>query len=167
MQKGSISFVPEEINLSTIISQNIEIISQRALQKGIAILNEVPASERVYADNKMVDTVFRNLLSNAVKFTKKGGEIIIKSKKAASAMVEASVSDTGIGLSEINIKKLFKIEEKFTSKGTEGEPSTGLGLVLCKEFIEKNGGKIWVESDKGKGSTFYFTVPSFPLNNAI
>jgi len=167
MQKGSISFVPEKINLSTIISQNIEIISQRALQKGIAILNEVPASERVYADNKMVDTVFRNLLSNAVKFTKKDGKVIIKSKKAANGMVEVSVSDNGVGIPEKDVRRLFKIEEKVSSKGTEGEPSTGLGLLLCKEFIEKNGGKIWVECEKGKGTIFYFTIPSFPINIAI
>ncbi|HKJ80551.1 MAG TPA: HAMP domain-containing sensor histidine kinase [Ignavibacteriaceae bacterium] len=167
MQKGSISFVPEEINLSTIISQNIEIISQRALQKGIAILNEVPASERVYADNKMVDTVFRNLLSNAVKFTKKDGKVIIKSKKAANGMVEVSVSDTGVGIPEKDVRRLFKIEEKVSSKGTDGESSTGLGLLLCKDFIEKNGGKIWVECEKGKGTIFYFTIPSFPINIAI
>ena len=159
MQRGSISFVPKEINLSDIISQNIVIINQRALQKGITIINEVPASEIVYADEKMIATVLRNLLSNAVKFTKRDGKVLVRSKKADNGMVEISVSDDGIGLSEKDIKRLFKIEEKVSSKGTEGEPSTGLGLLLCKEFVELNKGEISVESETGKGSTFSFTLP--------
>jgi PAS domain S-box-containing protein len=159
MQKGSVSFTPNEFNISTCIIQNIEVLKQRAVQKGIILINEVSLTEIVYADEKMVDTILRNLLSNAVKFTRRGREVIVTTNKIDGEMVEVSVSDTGVGMSENDIKRLFKIEEKVGSKGTEGEDSTGLGLLLCKEFVEKNGGKIWVESEEGKGSTFRFTLP--------
>ena len=160
MQRGTISFSPGELNLFDIVSQNIEIINQRAEQKGITIVNEVKESEKVFADDKMVDTILRNLLTNAVKFTRREGKVNIRAKKTNSNMVEISVSDTGVGISEKDVKKLFKMEEKVGSTGTEGELSTGLGLLLCKEFVDKNGGRIWAESEEGKGSTFYFTLPS-------
>ena len=159
MQKGSISFLPKEFNLSTIALQNIEIISQRALQKKITIINEIPDIEIVYADEKMIGTVLRNLISNAVKFTRTGGRIIVKSERAFDGTLTVSVADNGVGIPENDLARLFKIEEKVSSRGTEDEPSTGLGLILCKEFVEKNGGKIWVESKEGVGSTFYFTLP--------
>ena len=159
IHKGSISFIPKEINLSNIISQNIEIINQRALQKGITIISEVPDTEKVYADEKMINTVLRNLLSNAVKFTRKDGKIIIKSKLLDDNTIEVSIEDNGVGIPEKDVKRLFKIEEKVSSEGTEGEPSTGLGLLLCKEFVELNKGEISVESETGKGSTFSFTLP--------
>jgi PAS domain S-box-containing protein len=146
MQKGSVSFTPNEFNISTCIIQNIEVLKQRAVQKGIILINEVSLTEIVYADEKMVDTILRNLLSNAVKFTRRGREVIVTTNKIDGEMVEVSVSDTGVGMSENDIKRLFKIEEKVGSKGTEGEDSTGLG-------------KIWVESEEGKGSTFRFTLP--------
>jgi signal transduction histidine kinase len=158
-QRGTISFTPQELNLSDIAIQNIGIINQRALQKGITIINEVMVTEKIYVDIKMIDTILRNLLSNAVKFTRRDGKVIVRAKKTKGEMVEVSVSDTGVGISEEDIKKLFKIEEKVSSKGTDGELSTGLGLLLCKEFVEKHGGKIWVESEVGKGSKFIFTVP--------
>ncbi len=157
MQRDSITFIPKEFNVSDTIWENIEIINQRALQKGITIINEVPASERIYADEKMVDTIFRNLLSNAVKFTGRGGRIFIKSVLLDNDII-ITVEDTGIGIPENDIEKLFKIEEKVGTRGTEGESSTGLGLLLCKEFIERNGGKIWVESEIGKGTKFIFTL---------
>ena len=159
MQKGTISFTPGEQLLSKMVSFSINTINQRALQKGITIIDEVSKTQKVYADEKMINTVLRNFLSNAVKFTMQGGEIIVRTKKLDDEMVEISVSDTGVGMAEKDVNKLFKMEEKVSSRGTEGEPSTGLGLLLCKEFIEKNGGKVQVESEKGKGSIFYFTVP--------
>ncbi len=158
MQRDLITFIPKEFNLSDTILQNIEIINQRALQKGITIINEVPATERIYADEKMIDTIFRNLLSNAVKFTGGGGRVFIKSEQSDNNIITITVEDTGIGIPENDIKKLFKTEEKVSTVGTEGESSTGLGLLLCREFIERNGGKIWVESEKGKGSKFTFTL---------
>ncbi|MDP3148773.1 MAG: PAS domain S-box protein [Ignavibacteria bacterium] len=160
MQKGTITFEPSEISLSDVVAFSLTTILQRAVQKGITIVNEVPENLRVYADEKMINTVLRNFLSNAVKFTKRDGKIIIRSKKIENDMVEVSVQDTGVGMLEKDVKRLFKMEEKVSSKGTDDEPSTGLGLLLCKEFVEKNGGKVWAESVKGEGSTFYFTVPA-------
>ncbi len=165
MQKGSVSFSPKELDLSTCIVQNIVVLKQRAIQKGIVLLNKVSDNEKVYADEKMVDTILRNLLSNAIKFTRREGEVIVTTKKNDTEMLEVSIHDTGIGMSEKNIERLFRIEEKVSSKGTDGELSTGLGLLLCKEFVEKNGGNIWVESELGKGSTFYFTLRSISDKN--
>ncbi|MFH0736340.1 MAG: HAMP domain-containing sensor histidine kinase [bacterium] len=158
MQQGAVSFIPKEINLSSMIVQNIEIISNRAKQKGINIYNELQNMQVIYADEKMLDSVIRNLLSNSVKFTKRGGKIIVNAQEIENDFVEISISDDGIGMSVELSNRLFRIEEKVGRAGTEGEPSTGLGLLLCKEFVEKNGGKIWVKSEEGKGSTFYFTL---------
>lgn len=160
IQRGTISFRQQELDLSFIVFQSIEVINQMALQKGITIINKVPINEIVLADEKMVETILRNLLSNAVKFTNRDGMINVMTKKINDKMIEVSVSDNGIGISEKNIQLLFKIGEKISSKGTDNEPSTGLGLLLCKEFVEKQGGQIWVESEEGKGSTFKFTLPT-------
>ncbi|WP_025866105.1 sensor histidine kinase, partial [Prolixibacter bellariivorans] len=131
---------------------------QMAKQKRISIINEIVDTQKVYADEKMIGTVLRNLLSNAVKFTRKDGNTIIKSKWLDNDTIEVAVEDNGVGIPEKDIHRLFKIEEKVSSQGTEGESSTGLGLLLCKEFIEMHGGKIWVESEYGKGSKFKFTL---------
>ena len=109
----------------------------------------------------MVASVFRNLLTNAIKFSLTDGKVIAKAKIREDAMIEISVTDTGIGIPEDTIVKLFKIDKKVGTKGTDNEPSTGLGLLLCKEFVEKHGGNIWVKSEEGKGSTFFFTLPGF------
>ena len=158
MQQGVVSFTPKELNLSNMIVQNIEIINHSAKQKGISISNISQQNHIIYADEKMIDSVLRNLISNSVKFTRQGGKIIVSAQDIKNDLVEISISDDGIGMSDELINKLFKIEEKVGRAGTEGEPSTGLGLLLCKEFVEKNGGKIWVKSEENKGSTFYFTL---------
>lgn len=158
VQKGAINFTPKDSDLSKMVSESIETIFQRALQKRISIINEIVKTQNVYADEKMISTVLRNLLSNAVKFTRTDGKAIIKSGWLDNDTIEVSVEDNGVGISEKDINKLFKIEEKVSSKGTDGESSTGLGLLLCKEFIEMHGGKIWVESEEGKGSKFKFTL---------
>ncbi|MHB8842818.1 MAG: PAS domain-containing sensor histidine kinase, partial [Candidatus Aquicultor sp.] len=160
LQNGTIDFTPGECSLKEIVDQNIETIAQRGAQKGITILNEIAEEQTIYADEKMINTVFRNLLSNAVKFTRKDDRITINSQPTTGAMVMITVKDTGVGISGENLSKLFKLDEKVRTKGTEGEPSTGLGLLLCKEFVEKNGGEIWAESEEEKGSTFYFTLPA-------
>ena len=160
LQKGTIGFMPETLYLYGIFSKSIDSIIQRAFQKGITIFNEIPETLKIYADEKMISSVLRNLLFNAIKFTRNGGKVIGKARKTYDGLVEISVTDTGVGILRDNIGKLFKLGEKVSSLGTDNEPSTGLGLVLCKEFIEKNGGKIWVESEEGVGSTFYFTLLS-------
>lgn len=158
MQRGSLSFNPQKLELNSILNNSIEAIHLNAVQKEITIKNEMEESIFVFADEKMIETVLRNLLSNAIKFTNRNGQIVIKSKKQDSELVNISVCDNGVGIPELKINKLFKIEEKIGSKGTEGELSTGLGLLLCKEFVEKNGGKIWVESELEKGSIFTFSL---------
>jgi signal transduction histidine kinase len=107
----------------------------------------------------MLQTIIRNLVSNAIKFTEHDGKIIISAKPAAGKNLEVSVTDSGVGMSREIIENLFKLHVDTSRPGTIGEPSTGLGLQLCKEFVEKHGGKIWVESEEFKGSTFYFTLP--------
>jgi PAS domain S-box-containing protein len=159
MQKGTIRFAPSELSLHPLVTQSILSVNQIAEQKSIAIVNEVFETLKIYADEHMLYTVLRNLISNAVKFTRKDGKVIIKSSMdITEMMVNISVSDTGIGISDEDMQQLFRIEGGMKSKGTSGEPGTGLGLVLCKEFVEKHGGKIWALSEVGKGSTFYFTI---------
>jgi signal transduction histidine kinase len=134
-------------------------MKKRSEQKGIQITNKAATPIQVYADERMLNSILLNLLSNAVKFTYRYGEITVGTEETASHMVEISVRDTGMGMQKNDVFRLFKIGEKVRSIGTEGELSTGLGLLLCQEFVEKQGGSIWAESEEGKGSTFYFTLP--------
>jgi len=167
MQKGTINFAPQEWKLCEIIKQSYENMEQRAAQKGIELECIIPDNIKVYADEKMLNTIVRNLISNAVKFTRADGKVIVSAKDLDNGSVEVSIKDTGVGMSDEEVKKLFKLDEKVRKTGTDGEPSTGLGLLLCKEFVEKHDGRIWVESTAGAGSTFYFTVKSItkvPLN---
>jgi signal transduction histidine kinase len=110
----------------------------------------------------MLESIFRNLIFNAIKFTPKGGELHISSRQQPSGIVEVSVRDTGIGMNQSMVDRLYQLDGKVNRAGTEGEPGSGLGLVLCKEFVEKHGGKIWVESESGKGTTIHFTIPAKP-----
>jgi len=160
MQRGKMEFNLQKQNLFSIVTKNIFTNMEHAKQKGISIFNHVNDSLNVTADEKMINTVLRNLISNAVKFTRKDGKIIVNAKSIENGMIELSVSDNGVGILEKNLNRLFKVGEKVGSKGTDNEPSTGLGLLLCKEFVEKHGGIIWVESKENVGSTFYFTLPN-------
>jgi signal transduction histidine kinase len=118
----------------------------------------LPVTAIAKADRPMISTVLRNLLANAIKFTRPGGEIIISTLENQSGLT-VSVTDNGIGIPRNLIDKLFRLDVGFTTQGTEKEQGTGLGLILCKEFIEKHGGKIWAESTEGVGSTFCFILP--------
>lgn len=158
MQQNGFSFEPVPISFNYILKNEIESLYSNADQKNIALVNKT-AKEIIFpADEKMLSSVLRNLISNAVKFTPKGGEVTIEAQMMIDRIV-VSISDTGIGMDKETLQKLFKIEESFTSRGTENEKGTGLGLLLCKEFVEKHGGTIEVESEKGKGSTFTFSIP--------
>jgi signal transduction histidine kinase len=130
-----------------------------ANKKGIMVDIEIPGEITVFADENMLGSIVRNLTTNAVKYTEKGGNVSIAAKTVSGNSVEISVRDTGIGMSSTMVEDLFRLDVQTNRKGTDGEPSTGLGLLLCKDFIEKHGGKIWVESEEGKGSTFRFTLP--------
>jgi signal transduction histidine kinase len=158
MRREGLDFVPEKLNLNEKVNDCIDVLSESARKKGIKIVISIPSDLDVYADNHMFDTIIRNLVSNAIKFTNAGGKVSLEAFCSNDNLVEVKVSDSGIGMTSELKDKLFLLSEKTNRPGTAGESSTGLGLLLCKEFIEKHGGKIWVESEIGKGSTFFFNI---------
>jgi len=158
VQTGRIHFQPEHQNLKFVVDSNIILLTGNAKAKNINMLCNIPSNFLVLTDANMFNTVIRNLLSNAIKFTPENGKITVSAQKKGK-FAEIAITDTGVGISTQEISKLFRIDINHTTIGTGKEKGTGLGLVLCKEFIEKNGGKIWVESQEGKGSTFYLTLP--------
>jgi len=161
LRRDVMDFVPEKLNLKKKIDACIDVLSESAREKQIEIAIFIPDELEVLADNHMFDTVIRNLLSNAIKFTTAGGKVSVTAKCNNDHSVEVKIIDSGIGMTPELKNKLFLISEKTSRPGTEGEMSTGLGLLLVKEFIEKHSGKIWVDSEVGKGSTFYFTIGQF------
>ncbi|MDZ7740475.1 MAG: hybrid sensor histidine kinase/response regulator [Bacteroidota bacterium] len=163
-QTGRISWEPENIFLESIISENIILMQKAAENKNIRIKTELPKVLNAYADDNMVRTIIRNLLSNAIKYSYEGGEIRI-SGAIEQGMTRICVQDSGMGISQRDQDKLFKIDVNFSMQGTASEEGTGLGLILCKEFVDRNGGEIWVESEKAKGSTFCFSLPEKPLKS--
>ena len=158
IQHGVMKYHPQPLDVHKMIVQNMALLKPAADQKQITIKNDIAAETTAYADYRMVDAVVRNLLSNALKFTYPGGNITVSAQPAEQWMT-ISVADTGIGIEAEHLPKLFRIDAIYRRKGTAREPGTGLGLILCKEFIEKHGGEIWAESVVGKGSTFKFTLP--------
>ncbi len=157
-QQNSFPFTPDSISLTTLISHEINRVTSYADQKNITLINKVTEEIPLVADEKMISTIIRNLLSNALKFTPKKGEISITVVPKGD-QIEISVTDTGVGIAKKVIEKLFKIKSEISTRGTENEKGTGLGLLLCKEFVEKHGGKIAVESELEKGSRFFFSIP--------
>lgn len=157
-QTGLIKFNPGRINLKSLIDDNISDLKLYTTNKAINLTSEVKEDIYIFSDENMINTILRNLLSNAVKFTHKYGKVNVSLANSGDEVV-ISVKDTGIGISEDNIKKLFRIDSKYTRPGTEKEQGTGLGLKLCKEFVEKMEGKIWVESIENEGSEFIFSIP--------
>ncbi len=165
LQQNNIKTEKSLIALSKLISGSIHVLDEVARKKEITITNNIEKTIEVHVDEKMISSVFRNLISNAIKFTPHGGRITINAKELPGNFLEVRVSDTGIGIPVDHIPKLFRIDEKISAQGTDNEPSTGLGLILCKEFVEKHGGQIRVESKIGHGSDFYFTIPMKRHNN--
>jgi signal transduction histidine kinase len=161
-QSGKIPFEPGNLNCKEVCSEVLEIHREIAASKNITIDCTVKGDISVFADLDMLKTVLRNLVSNAIKFTYAGGTIRIKALEQ-SGLVSIYVSDNGIGISPHTLSRLFDPSQNISTVGTEKETGTGLGLLLCKEFVEKHGGRIWVESEVGKGSDFVFTLPK-PLN---
>ena len=159
-QTNSIQFNPGAVNISDIINSTLIILSGEATKKNISISSTVHDGLVVFADGNMASTVLRNLVSNAIKFTRPNGFITISSCISGGCH-EFTIEDNGVGIRKPDIEKLFRIDTKVYSKGTADESGTGLGLILCKEFIEKNSGNIRVESEYGKGSRFIFTLPVF------
>jgi len=162
-QSGMIAFRPIAFDIAELCKKSAHNLEIVAKQKDISLIIKTEEKLHVLADENMILSVLYNLITNAIKFAYQGSEIHISSQQA-DGYAEISVSDTGIGLSEYSLSKLFCYDQHFQCKGTAGESGTGLGLILCKDFVEKNGGKIRVESTVNKGSTFSFTLPVVPQN---
>lgn len=158
-QTERIQYKPTETDIEELIKQNIELSRASAENKQITLIAEVSCGTQVYIDKNMINLVIRNLLSNAIKFTNDGGVVTISCDKLNDKVMQVSIADTGIGISDDNIKKLFRIDEYFSTSGTSGEGGTGLGLIICKEFIEKNQGELLVQSKLGEGTIFSFSLP--------
>ena len=160
MQQGVASFNPEPIVLRPYINAVLQPIVDLANKKRLSFSLDIPETLKVFADANMLASTIRNLCSNSVKFTSSGGSISIFAKASVNSTVELLVKDNGIGMNREMVGDMFKLDKNINRKGTDDEPSTGLGLLLCKEFVEKNNGKIWVESEVGIGTTFYISLPS-------
>ncbi len=160
IQTGRLAVIPKTVNAYRLVIKTTEILNGVAAQKNISLNVDVDESIFIQADEGILTQVFNNLVSNSLKFTPQGGRIDIYAKQLGDQnKVEFTVRDTGVGIEEEDLKKLFLVDEKFTTLGTEGERGTGLGLSLVKEIIEKHNGKIQVKSELGKGSEFIFTIP--------
>jgi signal transduction histidine kinase/ligand-binding sensor domain-containing protein len=157
-QRGKLLFSPISVSLSEIIKDEFAVAEEMAVSKNIKLNSLVDPSLIVFADKNMMRTILRNLISNAIKFTHRDGRVELNAHVNQKS-VEISVSDNGIGMSEATMAKLFKLDATISKRGTENEKGTGLGLFLCREFVEKHGGKIWVVSNEGQGSIFKFTLP--------
>lgn len=158
-QTGRLKFMPAEIEFSRILENSLSVLRSLAEQKKIQLTLSFSDDLMIFADPQMIETVLRNLINNAIKFTPENGLIEIIVEQIENE-VRINVSDSGVGISEEDIQNLFRIDSKVKRKGTNDEDGSGLGLILCKEFVEKNNGALWVESIPGKGSEFYFTVPA-------
>ncbi|MFW5831133.1 MAG: ATP-binding protein [Prolixibacteraceae bacterium] len=150
---------PEEIEVKELIREGTEPLQSIAAEKEITIDITVPENKTVYADKKMITTVIRNLVNNSLKFSQRGGEINIFTQISKKGNVEINVKDSGVGIENTTINKLFQYGKTSSSKGTENETGSGFGLILCKELIEKNNGELIIESEKGDGTTVRFNLP--------
>lgn len=162
-QMGRIQMNIEKEDLASIIAGTLLTLNQQAELKNITIENNVPFGTYAFFDNNMMATIVRNLISNAIKFTHKGGKVSLNSEQTTiqgKPFVRLSVSDTGVGMNEDKISQLFSLEKVQSTPGTEKEKGTGLGIVICRDFIEKMGGKISVESKLNEGTTFYVDIPA-------
>lgn len=160
IQTGRIEFNPIHFDLNHLANDVIALYQVNAARKKIELSNCIEIDYQINADKFMIDTVLRNLISNSIKFTPQGGKIeIILEENNENNLLQISIEDTGVGMTPEILSKLFKIDEHVTTKGTEKEKGTGIGLILCKEFVEKHGGNIWAESTIGEGSKFKFTLP--------
>lgn len=162
LHRGMLPFLPGTYQLFPVVTEALQFVLEAASKKDIVIGIEIPEECMFFADKNMIISVLRNLAFNAVKFTPRGGKINISLTSSNEKYIELSIKDRGVGMSKKSLEALFRITEQNHKPGTEGEPSTGLGLIICRDFINKNGGQIWVESEEGIGSTFHVTIPAIP-----
>lgn len=158
-QTGSLPYNPMEIELKNIIDNSLNVMNALAEQKNIQLIVNCSNDIKTYSDPRMTETILRNLISNAIKFTPQGGHVEIIAEQVEDN-VKVKVSDSGIGIAQDEIDHLFQIDSKVKRKGTNNEEGSGLGLILCREFVNMNKGRLWAESTPGKGSTFSFTIPA-------
>lgn len=158
MQQNKIAFEPKRFNLSEIVKKNEDHLANSYKLKGVELITDISEDIEITAERNMIGTVIRNFMSNALKYTRKGGMVIVSAEILANNKVEISVRDTGIGMSKKLMDSLFRLDVKSSRMGTDGEPSTGLGLLLCKDFVEKHGSKINIESRENEGSKFSFVI---------
>lgn len=159
MQRGAVKYEPGNTNLLNAVLHNIEFLKHHIEHKQLHIRMNIEPHMEVYADQHMINSILRNLLGNAIKFTNHTGAISISAVEVENDFIRIAIQDTGIGMPESIFNNLFKLEAKIGRTGTDGEKSSGLGLLLCKEFVEAHGGKIWAESEDGIGTIFYLTLP--------
>ncbi|MGE0087847.1 MAG: ATP-binding protein [Bacteroidales bacterium] len=157
-QRGEVAYVPEKLNLNLIVEKNLLVFKGIADSKDISLNTSILEEFNVYADKNMLTLIVRNLLSNAIKYTQKGGSVDIKIIQKENNL-QFSIKDTGIGFNQDVAEKIFRTDTYYTTTGTNNEKGSGLGLILCKEFVTMMNGTIWAESNPGLGSTFYFTIP--------
>lgn len=161
LQTGKIRFNPVQTDISALVDEVLELLIDIARQKNITIIKDVPGGMNCFVDREMISSVLRNLIGNAIKFTDLTGRVTIKVQQRSDEII-VIVSDNGIGIEKETVDKLFKVKETESKRGTQNEEGSGLGLLVSKEFVILHGGKIWVESEIGKGSSFYFTIPGNP-----
>lgn len=159
IQLDRVSLNSATLNLYNLTSSEVAILSTQANAKKIKIDLDLPDDIQAFADENMIRLVLRNLISNAIKFTHEGGEVLVRANFLPK-FIDLEIKDSGVGISQENIQKLFKVNQQVVNQGTAKEKGTGLGLILCKEFVEKNHGKIWVESKLGSGSSFHILLPT-------
>ncbi len=160
MERGQMEYQPDSIDLHRVVGKIVQLFTENATDKNITLQSTITKDVFVYTDKNMLEMVIRNLTSNALKFTPQGGQIIISvaPDSTDAEIAEISVADTGVGISPENLDKLLKLNTHHSTKGTSNESGTGLGLMLCREMVEKNGGRIWIESELGQGTVVKFTV---------
>lgn len=167
LQMDRIEYTPQFFALNEIVANSLDILGPVARDKGIA-LSESGESPTAFADSQTIDTVIRNLISNAIKFTPRGGTITVKYAHTADHLAQVSIIDSGVGMDVKTADAIFHLSANVTTKGTDGEKGTGLGLLLCKELVERNQGKLSIKSEPGAGSTFSFTLPmTAPAANEV
>jgi signal transduction histidine kinase len=159
MSQGGIDYSPSPCRLRDLVGTALHVGQDIATNKNIFVQLQIPEEITVLADQPMIKTVIRNIVFNAIKFSYRGGEITIKARQHKQS-VTIAIQDHGIGVDQKLLPSIFSLENAKRQTGTDGEKGTGLGLVLCKQFIEQHGGQIWVESEPGKGTTVYFTLPA-------
>ncbi|MBP9119260.1 MAG: PAS domain-containing sensor histidine kinase [Ignavibacterium sp.] len=164
LQTGRIEFHPAPVNAYSISENTMSLLTSNAEQKNISLINNLEKETFVFADENMMQSIFNNLVTNAIKFTNRNGQITLSSSRF-NDMVRFAVKDNGVGMNDKQKSMLFEINKSFTTPGTTNEKGSGLGMILCKDFIEKHGGEIWVESNSGKGSEFFFTIPAISKQN--